>query len=223
MISPHQFGFRRRIGTQQALLVVKSALQHHIANKRRQFMVFIDVEAAYDSVDPQKLHDILQLKQFTPSEVNVLMNLLTHMRALTVTEWGDSDLFPLEKGIPQGDSLSPIIFSLYMDIAISILNSTPLSSLPQSWNTIGFVDDIMGLVSTPEEAIAYIQQCSEVFSWLGMKVSLETTKVMQLYAHSLPLTNLRKEEGKFYMPVPLHGSTHWIHHFCSLANSCSTY
>ena len=105
MLSPYAFGFKKNIGMQEAIFVVKEALQHNIMKKLAQFMIFVDVEQAYDSVEPAKLEEILKLKLFNQTEINVIMNLMTHIHAITSTQWGDSDLFELERGLPQGDSL----------------------------------------------------------------------------------------------------------------------
>jgi len=108
MLSPFAFGFKKNMGMQEATFVVKEALQAKIMKRLSQFMIFVDVEQAYDSVEPEKLEEVLKLKLFNQAEINVIMNLMTHISATTSTQWGDSKLFPLERGPPQLRGLNSI-------------------------------------------------------------------------------------------------------------------
>ena len=189
MLSPFAFGFRKGLGMQDAIFVVKEALQANINKRLSQYMIFVDVEQAYDSVEPQKLEEVLKLKLFNQGEINVIMNLMTHISAITSTQWGDSELFPLERGLPQGDSLSPIIFVIFLDSIITILNRMPLSSLDQDWNTVGFVDDVMCLPSTLQEAQTMLTLLWKLLSWMGLVLSLDKTEILQLRQHQESLLN----------------------------------
>ena len=201
MLSPFAFGFKRRMGMQEAIFVVKEALQANINQSLSQYMVFVDVEQAYDSIEPAKLEEVLKLKLFNQTEINVIMNLMTHISAITSTQWGDSDLFPLDRGLPQGDSLSPITFVIFLDSLVTIMNKLTLSSLPQAWNTIGFVDDIMSLPSTLQEAQTLLLLLWKLLQWMGLVLSLEKTTILPIRAHqetlkSHPLVTSKMVEGR---------------------------
>jgi len=87
------------------------------------------------------------------------------------------------------------------------LNKRSLSSLPQPWNTLGFVDDIMGMVSTLEEAITFIQICWKILKWLGLKVSFAKTQLLQIQAYSKPILDIIIEDEKHYISIPLDDGT----------------
>ena len=118
--------------------------------------IFVDVAAAYDSVEGDKLAEVLELKNFNQPEINLIMGMMTNMKAITSTVWGDSEAFPLGRGVPQGDSLSPIIFIIFMDAIIRMLNKQHFQSSVLEHSTQGYVDDIWGTVETVETAKKYI-------------------------------------------------------------------
>jgi len=121
-------------------------MQHLINQGILPIQIFIDVAAAYDSVEWDKLAQTLQLKNFKQTEITLIMNLMTNMKAITSTVWGDSEEFPLQRGVPQGDSLSPIILIIFMDTIIRIMNKKKLQSTLLQHSTQGYVDDIWGIV-----------------------------------------------------------------------------
>ena len=100
---------------------------------------------------------------------------------------GDSDLFELERGLPQGDSLSPVIFVLFLDAIITIMNKLSLTSLDQVWSTIGFVDDVMCLPSSLEEAAQMLVLLWKLLKWMGLVLSLDKTTIMPLRANQQSL------------------------------------
>jgi len=136
------------------------------------------VAAAYDSVEWDKLAHTLSLKNFHPTEINLIMNLMTNMKAITSTVWGDSAPFPLQRGVPQGDSLSPIIFIIFMDTIIRIMNKQNLHSTLLQHSTQGYVDDIWGIVEDLDKAKLFIQQCKKALYWMGLEMNLDKTEIL---------------------------------------------
>jgi len=183
MLSPMQFGYQKRTGVPQALYTAKLTMQHLINQGTLPIQIFIDVAAAYDSVEWDKLAETLQLKNFKQTEINLIMNLMTNMQAITSTVWGDSEEFPLQRGVPQGDSLSPIIFIIFMDTIIRIMNKKQLQSTLLQHSTQGYVDDIWGIVENLETAKTFITQCKKALNWMGLDMNMDKTEILFSKGH----------------------------------------
>ena len=178
MLTALQFGFKKATGVPQAIYTAKLALQHMLNQGQTPIQVFVDIAAAYDSVEWDKLEEMLELKNFKPAEINLIMGLMTNMEAITSTVWGDSQPFPLKKGVPQGDSLSPIIFVIFMDAVLRILNQKGLNSSVLKHSTQGYVDDIWGLVDSVDKAKTFIMECNHILTWMGLKMNMDKTDIL---------------------------------------------
>ena len=63
MLTAWQFGFQKHIGVPEALYTAKLTIQSLLNSGQIPIQVFIDVAAAYDSVEWDKLEHLLYLKK----------------------------------------------------------------------------------------------------------------------------------------------------------------
>ena len=79
------------------------------------YFCFIDYVKAYDSVNPNKLWEILQEMGIPDHLTCLLRNLYAGQEATVRTGHGTTDWFQIGKGICQGCILSPCLFNLYAE------------------------------------------------------------------------------------------------------------
>ena len=119
------------------LYTAKLTMQHLINKNKPPIQIFIDV-AWQCGMGQTRTHSATQ-KLHTNRDVN----LMTHMKAITSTVWGDSEAFPLQTGVPQRDSLSPKII-IFMDTIIRIMKNQGMQSKLLQHSTQGYVRWHMG-------------------------------------------------------------------------------
>ena len=78
----------------------------------------IDMSKAFDTVDRKKLIDILRKRGIEEENVTIIKRLLSQptLRAKNGKTIGEP--FNTKRGVPQGDRLSPRLFTLYLDEAL---------------------------------------------------------------------------------------------------------
>ena len=77
------------------------------------FLVFIDFRKAFDFVQHEFLLHKQRNKDITGSIYHVIKNLFHQpVSCVCVGNWL-TDWFPMSTGVRQGDSLSPVLFSIY--------------------------------------------------------------------------------------------------------------
>ena len=108
-----QAGFRKGRGTRDQIANI-----HWIMEKAREFQkniyfCFIDYAKAFDSVDHNKLWEILQEMGIPDHLTCLLRNLYAGQQATVRTGHGKTDCFQIGKGVHQGCILSPCLFNLY--------------------------------------------------------------------------------------------------------------
>jgi hypothetical protein len=112
-LSPFQFGFRRQVGTADAVLTVSEVVRCAIKqNNRHVSILLVDLKAAYDTVIRSILFSKCAKKGITGRFLAILIALYAH--AVTIIDMcGDLSIpIEMECGLIQGSVLSPILFNL---------------------------------------------------------------------------------------------------------------
>jgi hypothetical protein len=110
-------------------------------------MLGIDMSKAFDSISRELLLQVLS-GLLNNDEMRMVYVLLTDVRLKVRVDMAFSRIFKTGKGVPQGDSLSPLLFIVYLEAALrefrqfmsaSSVNSTGPSVL--SFDT-AYADDV---------------------------------------------------------------------------------
>jgi RNA-directed DNA polymerase len=98
------FGFRPRRNAHQALAMARSLI-----GTGRTWAVTADIEKCFDRIDHEVLLDLVGRRVSDP----LLLARVRHWLTVDVLEF--RDFVPAELGVPQGDPLSPLLATIYLD------------------------------------------------------------------------------------------------------------
>ena len=79
------------------------------------YFCFINYGTAFDSVDHNKLWEILMEMEIPDHLTCLLRNLYAHQEAIVTTGHRTTDWFQIGKGVCLGCILSPLLFNLYAE------------------------------------------------------------------------------------------------------------
>ena len=122
--------------------------------------VFLDIQAAFDTIKPEKIRDELTAKGVENIITNWYYNYLTHRNVVT-THNGISSEGTINIGFPQGGVCSAKFWVIAFNEAINIINQYGIHGT-------GFADDCSLLLHKPNIQIAkdLIQRaCNELTVW----------------------------------------------------------
>ena len=118
----NQFGFKKKMGTDLPIYLLKEiVLKYHSLNAN-VFMCFLDASKAFDGVNHSLLFNKL-LNQGVPGYIVRLLKFWYSNQTLCV-QWAGliSSTFTVSNGVRQGEILSPHLFNVYVNDLSEELN-----------------------------------------------------------------------------------------------------
>lgn len=180
IIPDYQFGFRRHLSTQDAILQLTSRIIRSLNRGHVTSALFIDLANAYDKVWTQGLYHKLFSHHFPFHFIRAIQSMLENRHGFVQIQNQKSLPFQCQSGLPQGAIFSPILFSIY----------TSDIPTPQNPNThlITYADDIVLLAagSNPTASKNFLQNItSQLEVWCinwRMDINTQKTKLI-LFRH----------------------------------------
>ena len=119
--SDRQFGFKKNVGCNNSIHTVRKVINYFNNRKTTVNIGIIDLRKAFDKVNVFGLLCLLQEKNINVSIINIIENWFC--KNVTTLKWGHvvSHCVPLLSGVKQGGILSPLLFSLFVNKVLEIL------------------------------------------------------------------------------------------------------
>lgn len=186
LIKPDQTGF---VSGRQGTNNIRRALnlQSIMAkDKHPSMLLSLDAEKAFDRVDWLFLEHTLIEMGFGEKFVK-WFNLLYKNPVSTVRVNGHcSSFFKVERGVRQGDSLSPVLFALSIEpLAEAIRQNTQVQGITDGDGTIHkialFADDVLLFIKHPNTSVPALMQCLDIYAKVsGYKINHNKSEAMMI-------------------------------------------
>ena len=166
----HQHGFKKGHSTVSAMLEIQDRLATGLDKGKYGAMMSLDLSAAFDVVNHNKLFKILKKKGLPCGLVQIIKEWLTRRRFYVEVNGTNSTFLNITCGTLQGSVLGPVLFALFM---------SPIYDLVEM---ITYADDsyIISMDKCINRAISKVKMKVEIaINWLtqnGMKVNTTKTE-----------------------------------------------
>lgn len=174
-----QAGFRKDFSTIDHIHTIKQIMEKYNEYGKPLYIAFIDYTKAFDSIYHKYIWESLELQGISPVYIKVLKNIYSNSKAKVQLEKLGEE-FPVNRGVRQGDPLSPKLFSAVLEEIFRNLNweQLGLNIYGTRLNHLRFADDIVLLEENPENLQTMICELAHQSKKVGLEMNSSKTKVM---------------------------------------------
>ena len=180
--SDRQFGFKHGTGCAHALKIVRNSIQFFTSKGNTVNLGLIDIKKAFDKSNFWGILSILQNKHINPILIDILEHWFTTSTARV--KWGDalSDRISLKAGVRQGSILSPLLFSMYIDIILVELEKSKLGCFlnGKCINSFLYADDLILLSLSISDLQCLIDKCKVLFDNLDLQINYSKSNCLRI-------------------------------------------
>ena len=226
IFSKNQFGFRKNKSTESALLEFTNYIYEGLTNRNNVGSIFMDLSKAFDVINHSILETKLEHYGFRGIFLKFLMNFIQERKYFVSVNGLKSDISTVNIGVPQGSTLGPLLFLLYINDMENISNKIKF---------ILFADDTTLLFRSA--CIKHLKHVLEteaikVVNWLSANkliINLAKTNTM-LFTNKrgnlkLPIQvnniNLEEKDETTFLGVQIDNKLSWKTHIQYISNKIS--
>ena len=174
-----QAGFKAGFSTMDHLQTVNELIERANEYQQPLCLAFIDYEKAFDSVYKSAVTNALRNQGIEENYIKIIENVYSNATA-SIDLFSKSATFKVEKGVRQGDTISPKLFNAVLE---EIFREIDLSSsginVNGKWlSHLRFADDIVLVGDSCEGLEEVVSRLRVASGKVGLKINLLKTKVM---------------------------------------------
>ena len=177
-----QAGFRKGRQTRDQIANTRWIIEKAREFQKNIYFCFIDYAKAFDSVDHNKLWEILKEMGIPDHLTCLLRNLYAGQEATVRTGHGTTDWFQIGTEVRQGCILSPCLFNLYAEYIMrnAGLEETQagIKIAGRNISNLGYADDTTLMAESEEELKSLLMKVKGESEKVGLKPNIQKTKIM---------------------------------------------
>ena len=179
ILSDPQEGFRKHKDCQRQLQYLKLVLKDAKLHNRDLHITLLDIKSAFNSVDHDCLFRILQALGIPQDVLDIIIDLHHGASTCISTNHGKTAPVSLRRGTIQGDSLSPLLFILFLEPLVCWLQvndrgqrcMSASSTCPHYTNALAAGDDLALMSGSSDQMQVQLNKVQAFADWCGMKLS----------------------------------------------------
>ena len=224
LIYSKQFGFRSNHSTNHALVSLTEGIKTFLDTGFLVAGIFLDLRKAFDTVNHKLLLHKLTRYGFRGISNKLLQSFLFNRNQFVSIKGFDSELMEVKCGVPQGSTLGPLLFLLYINDLRFCLNKSNVSHFADDTCLTHASKDIKLLERSLNADIVNVTE------WLNtnrLSLNVKKTKLLLFYSKNKQATNFSIKINNCYIEpvshvkylgVHIDNNLSWDYHIKCLSN-----
>jgi hypothetical protein len=210
LISPNQSAFVKGRSIHDNFIMVQQTARAIHTQKIPKVLLKLDIGKAFDSVSWPFLLEVLGHLGFGPVWCNLISKLLCSSSTRVLVNGEPRKLICHQRGLRQGDPLSPMLFILVMDVLNSLFSRASDMGLlqPLLRNRNGqrvslYADDVVLFMQPREEEVRMVKEIRRIFGEAsGLVTNLSKCSMTPIQCDDPELVEIRSIFPCKVMPFP---------------------
>lgn len=178
-LAEEQQGFRTGRSCTDAVFVMRQVVEKSIEYNRPAFLCFVDLHKAFDRVRLEDIINMLYNRGIPTNLVRTIRDVYSGSSIQVRMSGKLSEKIPVNSGIRQGDSLSPLLFNIMMDEIIrKVKTGRGYRMGDQEFTILCYADDAVLFAESEDDLQRNLQLFNDKAKELNMIISAQKTKCM---------------------------------------------
>lgn len=185
---PEQAGFRHGYSTIDHIHAVRQLIEKTHEYNQPLYLTLIDFEKAFDTVEKWALINSLKRCRIDHRYIT-LIDTLYQEATITIQTFDETKPIEVKRGIRQGDTISPKLFTNCLEDSFKLLNwdTLGININGERLNNLRFADDIVLISDNMEDIKKMTKDLREAAGTIGLKMNINKTKVMSNREDATPI------------------------------------
>lgn len=182
VLRQNQAGFRANKSCTDQIATLRIVIEQTVEWQNKLYVNFIDFERAFDSIDRQKMWNIIESYGIPQKYIRIIKELYRDSSARVKWNGTLTDKITVESGVRQGCILSPTLFLILIDwIMKKATNKTGIHwSLCNQLEDLDFADDVCLLSEKRQHMQKKLDKLIKEARKIGLEINNKKTKIMKI-------------------------------------------
>jgi Reverse transcriptase (RNA-dependent DNA polymerase) len=174
-----QAGFRQGFSTMDHLQAINQLIEKTSEFQMPLYLTFVDYEKAFDNLEHVFLWKSLKDQGIEDKYINILKHIYGNATASIKLD-KESEKFEIQKGVRQGDTISPKLFTAALENIFRNLNwdDKGININGRMLSHLRFADDVVLISQNAEELEQMLKDLECESKKAGLKINIDKTKMM---------------------------------------------